>query len=438
MRLTVIGCGYLGGVHAAAMASLGHEVLGIDTDPRRVDALSQGSPPFYEPGFEALLREQLDAGRLRLTSAPTDTELAEAQVHFITVGTPQSDQGGAADLGHVWAVVDMLSRALPEGGTPLVVGKSTVPVGTADQVSARLKGRADVLWNPEFLREGFAVGDTLHPDRIVYGLPADPRAAARAASTLDAVYADLLTEGIARITTSYATAELVKTAANAFLATKISFINAIASVCDAAGADVTVLADAIGRDSRIGSRFLRAGVGFGGGCLPKDIRALAVRAEELGATGLTGLLSQVDAINRGRRELIVDQAVTELDGTLQGARITLLGAAFKPDSDDVRDSPALEVAAVLAARGAAVTVSDPRALPSVARLHPELMTQADPEAALVGADLVILLTEWRQFSQIDPVRAAELVARPVVIDGRNALDPRAWRAAGWRYIGSGR
>lgn len=438
MKLTVIGCGYLGAVHAAAMAVLGHEVLGIDTDPRRIEALSQGRPPFYEPGFETMLRTQLDSGRLRFTDAPTDIELAEAQVHFIAVGTPQADPSGAADLSYVWAVVDMLSRTLPEGGTPLVVGKSTVPVGTADQAATRLKGRADLLWNPEFLREGFAVEDTLHPDRIVYGLPADPGAAERASDTLDAVYADLLAEGIPRLTTDYATAELVKTAANAFLATKISFINAIASVCDAAGADVTVLADAIGRDKRIGRRFLRAGVGFGGGCLPKDIRALSVRAEELGATGLTGLLSQVDAINRGRRELVVSQALAELDGTPQGARITLLGAAFKPDSDDVRDSPALEIAAALTDCGATVTFSDPRALPSVARMHPELATQADPEAALAGADLVILLTEWKQFSELDPVRAASLVARPVVIDGRNALDAQAWRAAGWRYIGSGR
>lgn len=438
MNLTVIGCGYLGAVHAAAMASIGHTVLGIDVDPRRAQALADGQAPFYEPGFAELLREQIAAGRLRFTAAPTDADLTAAEVHFIAVGTPQSADGGAADLSYVWSVVDMLTAALPEGGTPLVVGKSTVPVGTAQQAAQRLAGRADLLWNPEFLREGFAVSDTLRPDRIVYGLPADPTAAERSRTTLDAVYAPLLAAGIPRIITDYATAELVKTAANAFLATKISFINAVAAMCDAAGADVTVLARAIGHDARIGHRFLRAGVGFGGGCLPKDIRALAVRAEELGASDLTGLLAQVDAINSGRRDLIVRRAADELGGDLAGKRITLLGAAFKPESDDVRDSPAVDVAARLHARGATITMCDPRALPAVARSHPEFELDEDPEAALAGAELVILLTEWRQFSVLDPARAAALVARPIVIDGRNALNPEAWRAAGWRYIGSGR
>ena len=332
----------------------------------------------------------------------------------------------------------MLHDALPEGGRSLVVGKSTVPVGTAQQVAERLAGRALVLWNPEFLREGFAVADTLHPDRIVYGVPTDPADAQEAQAVLDAVYQDLLEEGIPRIVTDYPTAELVKTAANSFLATKISFINAMAHLCDTAGADVTVLADAIGHDPRIGRRFLQAGVGFGGGCLPKDIRALRASADLHGAVHLADLLGRVDSINREQRDRIVELARTHVGGDLSGRAITILGAAFKPLSDDVRDSPALDVASRLADLGAEVTVCDPQALPVVARSHPHLTLEDDPRAALKGAELVLLLTEWDQFVALDPVEAATGVAERVIIDGRNALDPVTWREAGWTYAGVGR
>ena len=430
LKLTVIGCGYLGAVHAAAMAHLGHHVLGIDTRTEQVEALSQGRAPFYEPGLPELLITGAQQGDLRFTSAPTAAELAEADVHFIAVGTPQSATGGEADLSQLWNVVDMLHDALPEGGRSVVVGKSTVPVGTAQQVAERLANRALVLWNPEFLREGFAVADTLHPDRIVYGMPADSRDAHEAQAALDAVYQPLLEEGIPRIVTDYPTAELVKTAANSFLATKISFINAMA--------DVTVLADAIGHDPRIGRRFLQAGVGFGGGCLPKDIRALQASADIHGARHLADLLGRVDSINREQRDRIVELARTHVGGDFSGKAITILGAAFKPLSDDVRDSPALDVASRLADLGAEVTVCDPQALPVVARSHPHLTLEDDPRAALKGAELVLLLTEWDQFVALDPADAATDVADRVIIDGRNALDPVAWRQAGWTYAGVGR
>ncbi|AYD90005.1 UDP-glucose/GDP-mannose dehydrogenase family protein [Actinomyces sp. 2119] len=438
MQLSVIGCGYLGAVHAAAMASLGHDVLGIDTDPERVAALSQGEAPFYEPGLPELLTSQVEGGRLRFTTSPSPEEIASVEVHFIAVGTPQSAEGGQADLSQVRSAVELLRSALPEGHRALVVGKSTVPVGTAREISERLAGRAHTVWNPEFLREGFAVQDTLHPDRIVYGLAEEPQEALEAQQVLDTVYAPLLAEGIPQILTDYATAELVKTAANSFLATKISFINAMAGLCEAAGADVTVLAQAIGYDARIGHRFLRAGVGFGGGCLPKDIRALRATARAHDADGLASLLETVDTVNQAQRARVVDLALEHVGGDLSDVPVTILGAAFKPDSDDVRDSPALDVASRLSDLGAVVTVCDPHALPVVARTHPHVRREEDVVTALEGAELVLLLTEWEQFVGLDPALAAAHVARQVVIDARNALDPAAWRGAGWQYTGVGR
>ena len=438
LKLTVIGCGYLGAVHAAAMAHLGHHVLGIDTRPEQVEALSQGRAPFYEPGLPELLVTGARQGDLRFTSTPTPAELAEADVHFIAVGTPQSATGGEADLSQLWSVVDMLHDALPEGGRSLVVGKSTVPVGTAQQVAERLAGRALVLWNPEFLREGFAVADTLHPDRIVYGVPTDPADAQEAQAVLDAVYQDLLEEGIPRIVTDYPTAELVKTAANSFLATKISFINAMAHLCDTAGADVTVLADAIGHDPRIGRRFLQAGVGFGGGCLPKDIRAFRDRAADLGVGEALDFLADVDAVNDSQRTRAV-RTVRDLLGGLAGRRIAVLGAAFKPDSDDVRTSPGLLIAAELEAGGASVAVTDPAAGPAL-KAHGGHAGEfvAGVQDAVAGADAVLLATEWEEYRRLDPARLAGLVRRRVVFDGRNALDPARWKAAGWTYRGVGR
>jgi UDPglucose 6-dehydrogenase len=426
--LSVIGCGYLGAVHAAAMASLGHEVVGVDVDPERVRALSEGEPPFFEPGFEELLRASLDSGRLRFT---TDlSAVAASDVHFVAVGTPQGIDG-AADLTYVDAAVAGLAEHA-RGGS-LVVGKSTVPVGTAARLAEHLEARdIGLAWNPEFLREGFAIQDTLKPDRFVYGVAdGDTSAVER----LDAVYAQALGEGIPRLVVDLPTAELVKVAANAFLATKISFINAMAEIAEVTGADVTALADAIGHDARIGRRFLNAGVGFGGGCLPKDIRAFSARAEELGVGHAVGFLREVDAINLRRRARVVE-LVAETVGELAGARVALLGLAFKPDSDDVRDSPALDVARQLRAAGAHVVATDPAARHGAERLLPELEYVADAGSAARGADVVVLLTEWAEYRQLQPADLEP--ASRVMIDGRNVLDPAAWRAAGWVYRGLGR
>ena len=435
MKISVVGCGYLGAVHAACMAELGHDVLGIDVDDTKVAALSAGRAPFYEPGFEELLTRALGTGRLRFTTTPGD-DLAGVDLHFIAVGTPQSDTG-AADLSYVDAAVATLLAGAAPGS--VVVGKSTVPVGTAAHLADRLAERDIALvWNPEFLREGFAVADTLHPDRIVYGLSADSARAELGRARLDEVYARLLADGIPQIVTDYVTAELVKVAANSFLATKISFINAMAELCEATGGDVTALADALGHDERIGRRFLGAGVGFGGGCLPKDIRAFVARAQELGVHDAVSFLREVDAINQRRRDRVVDLALRSLGDQLSGAKITVLGAAFKPNSDDIRDSPALDIAHRLHMLGAQVSITDPKALDAAARRHPDLVTEPDTHQALRDADLVLLLTEWSEYVELDPSEVATWVRRPAIIDGRNALDPARWRASGWDYHGLGR
>ena len=435
MKISVVGCGYLGAVHAACMAELGHDVLGIDVDDTKVAALSAGRSPFYEPGFEELLTRALGTGRLRFTTTPGD-DLAGVDLHFIAVGTPQSDTG-AADLSYVDAAVATLLAGAAPGS--VVVGKSTVPVGTAVHLADRLAERDIALvWNPEFLREGFAVADTLHPDRIVYGLSADPARAELGRTRLDEVYARLLADGIPQIVTDYVTAELVKVAANSFLATKISFINAMAELCEATGGDVTALADALGHDERIGRRFLGAGVGFGGGCLPKDIRAFVARAQELGVHDAVSFLREVDAINQRRRDRVVDLALRSLGDQLSGAKVTVLGAAFKPNSDDIRDSPALDIAHRLHMLGAQVSITDPKALDAAARRHPDLVTEPDTHQALRDADLVLLLTEWAEYVELDPSEVATWVRRPAIIDGRNALDPARWRASGWDYHGLGR
>ena len=435
MKISVVGCGYLGAVHAACMAELGHDVLGIDVDDTKVAALSAGRAPFYEPGFEELLTRALGTGRLRFTTTPGD-DLADVDLHFIAVGTPQSDTG-AADLSYVDAAVATLLAGAAPGS--VVVGKSTVPVGTAAHLADRLAERDIALvWNPEFLREGFAVADTLHPDRIVYGLSADPARAELGRARLDEVYARLLADGIPQIVTDYVTAELVKVAANSFLATKISFINAMAELCEATGGDVTALADALGHDERIGRRFLGAGVGFGGGCLPKDIRAFVARAQELGVHDAVSFLREVDAINQRRRDRVVDLALRSLGDQLSGAKITVLGAAFKPNSDDIRASPALDSAHRLHMLGAQVSITDPKALDAAARRHPDLVTEPDTHQALRDADLVLLLTEWAEYVELDPSEVATWVRRPAIIDGRNALDPARWRASGWDYHGLGR
>lgn len=433
MRVTVIGTGYLGAVHAACMADIGHDVLGVDVDPAKIEVLTAGRPPFYEPGLSDVLARNVAGGKLRFT-----TSLAEAaefgDVHFVCVGTPQERGSYAADLRHVHAVIDGLAPHLNRD--TLVVGKSTVPVGTAATLAARLAAsapNAELAWNPEFLREGYAVADTLRPDRLVAGV-ASPKADA----TLRAVYAPLLDAGVPYISTDLATAELVKVAANAFLATKISFINAIADVCDVTGADVVTLATALGHDDRIGHRFLSAGLGFGGGCLPKDIRAFLARAQELGVEQSLGFLREVDEINMRRRERVVELARELVGGSFLGRTVAVLGAAFKPNSDDVRDSPALNVAAAIQLRGAQVRVHDPEALDNARAVFPSLDYAREVTKACERADVVLHLTEWQEYRDLDPAELATIVRVPRVLDGRNVLALDRWRAAGWTVRGLGR
>jgi UDPglucose 6-dehydrogenase len=439
--VTVVGTGYLGTTHAVGMAELGFDVLGVDVDTDRTKTLSDGEAPFYEPGLESLLRTHLESGRLRFGS-----DLGEAaevgDVHFICVGTPQRKGEFAADMRYVDGAVEELAAGLTRPG--LVVGKSTVPVGTAARLAERVAELApagrevNLAWNPEFLREGFAVQDTMSPDRIVVGVSPDPGRAAGAEAQLRQIYARAIGAGTPFLVTGYATSELVKAAANSFLATKISFINAMAEVCDAAGADVTVLADAIGHDPRIGRRFLNAGLGFGGGCLPKDIRAFMARAGELGVDQALTFLREVDSINMRRRTQVVETARDLLGGSVLGLRIGVLGAAFKPDSDDVRDSPALNVAGQLQLQGAQVTVYDPQAMGPARRLFPTLEYGESMVDACRDADLVLLLTEWPEFVGADPVSLGSVVRERRILDGRNVLDPQIWAAAGWSYRGVGR
>ena len=428
LRLTVLGSGYLGITHAASMASLGFDVLGVDTDRRKVDQLNDGQLPIYEPGLEELLRDGLAAGRVRFTTSYQEAA-AVGDVHFICTGTPQQPGSNQADLSQVHACVATLAPLLDR--PCLVVGKSTVPVGTARRLATELSHAcpgAELAWNPEFLREGTAVTDTLSPDRIVVGVTSS-----RAEQILRQVYARPLAAGAAFIVTTLETAELAKAAANAFLATKISFINAMAEICEAAGGDVRALAQIIGADPRIGPAFLRAGLGYGGGCLPKDIRAFAARAEELGAGASLAFLREVDAINLRRRARTADLTLELAGGNLTGVPVCVLGAAFKPGSDDVRDSPALDVAQILTGMGARVTVHDPAALENARRARPELRYATTVADAARGAHVVLLLTEWQEFTALTPGGLSPIVAQRNIIDARNVLDPGVWREAGWEY-----
>ena len=434
-KLSVLGTGYLGATHAVAMVELGYDVIGLDVDEAKVARLTAGDVPFFEPGLPELLRKALDSGRLRFTTSYQ--EVADfADVHFVCVGTPQRPDGYAADLTYVEAAFSTLAPLLDRRA--LVVGKSTVPAGTAQRMSELVASLApsdevEVAWNPEFLREGFAVEDTLHPDRLVFGVQS-----AAAEEALRAAFAPVISSGTPVVVTDFATAELVKVAANSFLATKISFINAMAEVCEVVHADVTALSEALGYDSRIGKRFLHAGLGFGGGCLPKDIRAFMARAEELGAQDALAFLEEVDAINKRRRARAIDLGRELLDGDYAGKRVCVWGAAFKPNSDDIRDSPALDVAAAAQKLGAAVIVYDPEAMENAKRTHPQLAMASSALEAARNADVLLLLTEWSEFRETDPSMLASVVAAPHIVDGRNALDPATWRAAGWTYRALGR
>ncbi|MFB8281978.1 UDP-glucose dehydrogenase family protein [Nocardia colli] len=438
MRCTVFGTGYLGATHAACMAELGHDVIGVDVDPGKVAKLSDGVVPFYEPGLEDVLRRNLDTGRLRFTTSYAEAA-AHAEVHFLGVGTPQKKGEYAADLKYVHAVVDTLAPMLERPS--VIIGKSTVPVGTAAALGVRARQLTstdvEVAWNPEFLREGFAVKDTLRPDRLVLGVDRERAAAGWVEEMVREVYADLIADEVPFLLTDLATAELVKVSANAFLATKISFINAVSEVCEATGADVTMLADALGYDARIGRRFLNAGLGFGGGCLPKDIRAFMARSGELGADHAVAFLREVDNINMRRRTKVVDMAARACGGSLLGANVAVLGAAFKPESDDVRDSPALNVAGMIQLHGAVVTVYDPKALENSRRVFPTLNYATSVAEACERADVVLVLTEWDEFTALRPEDLNRVVRTKSIIDGRNCLNRANWRAAGWVYAGLG-
>lgn len=435
-RLTVIGTGYLGATHAICMATLGFEVLGVDVSEEKIDALANGRVPFFEPGLPEKLRDALDSGLLRFTTS-FDEAAAFGDVHFVCVGTPQKAGSAAADMQYVESAFSELARRIDRPA--LIVGKSTVPIGTAARMAelvARLSpagSAVEVAWNPEFLREGFAVEDTLHPDRLVFGV-----SSATAEASLREVFAPILAVGTPLVVADTATAELVKAAANSFLATKISYINAMAEICETTGADVTLLAEALGYDDRIGSRFLKPGLGFGGGCLPKDIRAFRYRAEELGVGQAVAFLDEVDQINLRRRSRTVDLVRELAGGSLDGVRVAALGAAFKPNSDDVRDAPALDVARMLYLEGASVAVYDPEASANAHRVYPDLDYADTLGDALNGADVVVLLTEWDEFREMSPVSAAALVTHRRMVDGRHALDAAAYRAAGWEYRALGR
>lgn len=459
MRITVIGTGYLGATHAAAMAELGHEVLGVDVDPAKIEALSAGQVPFFEPGLPELLKKHVESGRLRFTTN-YDEAVEFANVHFVGVGTPQVKGSYAADVRYVDAAVTELAKRVV--GKHLVFGKSTVPVGTAprlQELAAKMIGERaaagdeqlkntslEIAWNPEFLREGFAVKDTLEPDRVVLGTQKPGMILNGAGQEVESIAEDSLRECFGPIferetpliVADTATAELVKVSANAFLATKISFINAVSEICEVTGADITTLADAIGMDARIGRRFLNAGLGFGGGCLPKDIRAFMARAGELGVDQALTFLREVDAINMRRREKTVDLVRGSFGGSLLGHTVTVLGAAFKPNSDDVRDSPALSIAGSLSLAGASVSVYDPQAMENAKKNFPTLEYAPSIEAALEGSEMVVVATEWQQFRDIDPVAAKKLVKRAAVLDGRNCLPADQWRAAGWDVTCLGR
>ena len=434
MRISVFGTGYLGAVHAVCMAHLGHEVAAYDTDTTKIAMLAAGEPPFFEPGFAELLESVLATGRLRFTHDAKEA-VSTAAVHFVCVGTPSIPGSQAAYVGYVDSAVATIAVHVDCDG--VIVGKSTVPVGTAQRLAADLTARRsprlEVAWNPEFLREGRAIDDTLRPDRLICGVSSQ-----EAAKALLEVYSSIIEAGSPYLTTDLQTSELVKAAANSFLATKISFINAIAEVCEIVDADVVTLGRALGYDDRIGSRYLGAGLGFGGGYLPKDIRAFGARAGELGASDSLRFLHEVDKVNIRRREKAVSAASTMLGGDFLGMNVAVLGAAFKPNSDDVRDSPALNVAAAMHLKGAGVRVHDPRAIANAMATFPTLTYCDTVEEACRSADLIVLATEWDEYLRIDPVALSSIVRVPRLLDTRNALDREYWSSAGWYVYALGR
>ncbi|WP_031074225.1 UDP-glucose dehydrogenase family protein [Streptomyces sp. NRRL WC-3742] len=438
MRVSVIGCGHLGASHAAAMAELGHEVVGVEIDPDKCAILATGASWFYEAGMDDLLAKHVPTGRLRFTTSLAEAA-AFADVHFLAVGTPLRADGQGYDVSQVLGAAEQLVPLLTRPAT--IIGKSTVTVGTVARLQQIITERAGVegielVWNPEFLREGHAVADSLFPDRILVGL-SSPTALA----TVEQVYAPIMARGdIEMVVTDPATAEVAKSAANAFLATKISYINAMAQVCDLTGANIDDVAHVMGIDKRIGHGGMRAGLGYGGGCLPKDVAAFAHAVTLLGATDATGLLDAVQAVNRSRMDTAVQLVTRAVGRPLAGLTIGYLGAAFKAGTSDVRDSPALRLADRLHDLGATVRVHDPESLDNARHSHPHLAFAPTALDAVSGADLVVIATEWGQYTRDPklPVAAADRTPARTVVDVRNALDAEPWLAAGWTVHQMGR
>ena len=423
MRVGVIGAGYVGLVQAGGLVRLGHEVRLGERDEDRLDALRAGRVPVYEPGLTALISEGRATGRLSFHASNLEA-VDGASVVFIALPTP-SDDGGAVDMSTLDGGIADMAASLPVGAALVI--KSTVPVGTArriSQIPAIVRRKVRVVSNPEFLREGSAVEDFLNPDRIVIG-STDLQAAELLASR---VYGDLPGE---RVVVDPASAEMIKYAANAYLATRVSFVNSIANLCEEVGADAAAVLGGMGRDHRIGAHYLAPGPGYGGSCLPKDTRALGEMAEQHGYH--FRLLRAVMEVNDEQRERIVGKVASALGGTLSGATVGLWGLAFKAGTDDVRESPAADLARRLISAGATVRAYDPRAVLSM----PGMEMVPDPLAAADGADVLLVATEWRRFRRVDPVAVKEAMRGSAVVDARNLLDAGAVRAAGLSYRGVG-
>ncbi|MFB6533088.1 UDP-glucose dehydrogenase family protein [Streptomyces noursei] len=437
MRVSVIGCGHLGIPHAAAMAELGHDVLGVDLDQAKVARLNAGECPIFEVGLPELLARHVASGRLRFT-----TDISEAagfaELHFIGVGTPIDADGRSYDTAQVYGAIRKLAPHLDRPCT--IVGKSTVTVGTTSQVTALAQRLApagdqvDVVWNPEFLREGHAVEDTLRPDRLIAGV-----STTEGEKAIRAVYAKIIDAGVPIFVTDPQTAELAKGAANTYLGLKISYINAVADMCEAAGGDVAQIVDILGIDPRIGAGGMRPGIGYGGGCLPKDVRAFTASAQQLGVEHAAALLRAAEVINENRTAVALDLITRALgDRPIVGSRITVWGAAFKPGTNDVRESPALALAQRLQQVGATVTIHDPQAVATAMVRNPEFDYVEDLTASVDAADIVVLATEWPEYRHVDPQALVQHPATPLLVDCRTTLEPEPWRAAAWTVHQLGR
>ena len=433
VKISVVGTGHVGLTTAACLAHIGHEVLGVDDDAEKIAQIERGEAPFHEPGLSELVAEGLDTGRLRVSTSTAEAA-AHAEVVFVCVGTPTLPSG-EADL----AQVERVGRAVAANlhGYAVVVEKSTVPVETGVWLQEIMDqernghGEFDVASNPEFLREGQAVRDALEPDRIVVGADSE-----RALERLREVYRPIIdSTGCPFVTTDLATAELIKHSSNAFLATKISFINQVAEICERTGADVEEVAHAMGLDARIGPSFLRAGIGYGGECFPKDVRAYRYKADQLGVD--FGILREIEQVNAGRVEAFVEKIRT-VAGGLSGRRVGLWGLSFKPETDDLRNAPAVEVARTLLDEGAAIVAHDPAAMTAVKRLLPEIGLASTPYDAARDAECLVICTEWPEYAAADLERLRGEMASAVVVDGRNVFRPRDMAAAGFVYASIGR